>query len=115
MSDKDIQISESYDRLGVEGQGESQDENLVCQGQEVRVKDRSVRPRTFTERGREYHIDCLTRSFRGQASAISAFSNQAYEMLSAEVLVENELLATRDWLKKCFRAFKRFSRSSTDC
>ena len=57
MSDKDIQISEPCDRLGVEGQGESQDENLVCQGQEAKVKDRSVCPRTFTERGRGYHID----------------------------------------------------------
>ena len=102
MNDKDIQITEPYESLGVEGQGESEDENLVCQGQEVRVKDRSVRPRAFTERGRGYHIDRLTKSFRGQASAISAFSNQAYEMLSAEVLVENELLATRDRLKKCF-------------
>ena len=64
MSDTDIQITEPYEILGVKGQGESEDENLVCQGQDVTVKDRSVRPRTFTERGREYHIDRLTKSFR---------------------------------------------------
>ena len=81
---------------------------MVCQGQDVRVKDRSVRPRTFTERGRGCHIDRLTKSFRGQASAISAFSNQAYEMLSAEVLVKNEFLATRDRLKKMFSNLQAF-------
>ena len=51
MSDKDIQISEPYERLGVEGQGKSQD---------ARVKDSSARLRIFTEKGREYHIDRLT-------------------------------------------------------
>ena len=51
------------------------------------VKKRSIRSRTFTKRGRLYHLDLLTKSFRGQASDIPALSKQAYGMLSAEVLV----------------------------
>ena len=43
---------------------------------------------------------------------MSAFSNQAYEMLSAEVLVDNELLATCDWLKEMFSHLQARAKSS---